>query len=158
MFAGSSTGVRRQDWYSQAAIVTSRRRNHPEGIRGGKELQYLYICINFSQFLAMTHTNVSPTSHTKNNESVLHHAVNSFMFRLPSLFPIHYFMNVNQKWPGLLLYFYLCIYDCTSTWVKRDCQPTRGSFYLSQARLSTHTRVLLPESSEIINPHADTST
>ena len=40
MFAGScKTGVRRQDWCSQAAVVTSRRRNHPEGIRGGNELE-----------------------------------------------------------------------------------------------------------------------
>ena len=105
----------------------------------------------------MTHTNVSPTSHTKSSESVLH-AVNSLMFRVPSLFPIHYFMNFNQKWTGLLLCFYLSIYDCTSTWVKRDYQPICGYFYLSPARLSTNMRILLPESSEIINPHANPST
>ena len=35
---------------------------------------------------------------------------------------IHYF---NQNWLGMQLYFYLRIYDRTSTCVKRDYQPTR---------------------------------
>ena len=55
------------------------------------------------------------------------------MFRLDCLvyftYQVHYFMNFNQKWPGLLLYFYLSIYDY---------QVLQLYFYLSQARLSTH--------------------
>ena len=47
---------------------------------------------------------------------------------------------------------------CASTWVKREYQPVCEYFYLSQARLSTRMRILLPESSEIINPHANPST
>jgi len=49
-------------------------------------------------------------------------------------------------------------YANTSTWIKRDYQPTCESLYLNQVRLSTRMRILLPESSEIINPHADPST
>ena len=98
----------------------------------------------------------------QNNESV-HHAVNSFMFRLPSLFPIHYFYEFQPKNEPLCF--------CASTWVKRDYQPPCESlylnrdyqpvceyFYLSRARLSTPMRIPLPESSEIINPYENTST
>ena len=49
-------------------------------------------------------------------------------------------------------------YANTSTWIKRDYQPTCESLYLNQVRLSTRMRILQPESSEIINPHADPST
>ena len=45
-----------------------------------------------------------------------------FLRCLPVVILMHY---LNQKWPGMLLYFYVRIYDCTSTCVKRDYQPTR---------------------------------
>ena len=49
-------------------------------------------------------------------------------------------------------------YANTSTWMKRDYQPTCESLYLNQVRLSSRMRILQPESSEIINPHAGPST
>ena len=50
------------------------------------------------------------------------HSYLNCSFFFPTLYFMHYF---NQKWPGMLLLFYLRIYNRTSTCVKRDYQPTR---------------------------------
>ena len=47
------------------------------------------------------------------------------MFRLLLSFHTLFYAFFHRKWPGMLLYFYVRIYDRTSTCVKRDYQPTR---------------------------------